>query len=65
MTSPLERLGDLVAESPDVWRVLAKCHDLRNKGAYEGHLDIDDRILGDLLAACGTVAKALDGLKPL
>ena len=49
----------------DVWRVLAKCHDLRNKGAYEGDLDIDDRILADLLAACGTVAKALEALKPL
>ena len=53
---------DLGAE---VWRVLAKCHDLRNKGAYEGDLDVDDRILADLLAACGTVAKALEALKPL
>jgi hypothetical protein len=49
----------------EVWRVLAKCHELRNKGAYEGDLDIDDRILADLLAACGTVAKALEALKPL
>lgn len=45
--------------------MLAKCHDLRNKGAYEGDLDIDERILADLLAACGVVAKALDALKPL
>ena len=49
---------------PEVWRVLAKCHELRNKGAYEGDLDIDERILADLLAACGTVAKALEALKP-
>lgn len=49
----------------EVWRVLAKSHHLRNKGAYEGDLDIDDRILADLLAACGVVAKALDALKPL
>jgi hypothetical protein len=49
---------------PDVWRVLAKCHDLRNKGAYEGDLDVDDRILGDLLAACVAVDKALEALKP-
>ncbi len=48
----------------DVWRVLAKCHDLRNKGEYEGELDIDDRILADLIAASGAVAKALEGLKP-
>jgi len=50
---------------PDVWRVLAKCHDLRNRGAYEGDLDIDDRIMQDLIAACGIVAKALAALKPL
>jgi hypothetical protein len=24
---------------PEVWRVLAKCHDVRNKGAYEGQLN--------------------------
>jgi hypothetical protein len=50
---------------PEVWRVLAKCHDLRNKGAYEGDLDIDDRIMEDLIAACGIVAKAVAALKPL
>ena len=49
----------------EVWRVLAKCHDLRNKGEYEGELDIDDRIVTDLIAACGAVAKALETLKPL
>ena len=26
---------------PDVWRVLSKCHDVRNRGEYEGDLDID------------------------
>ena len=26
---------------PEVWRVLAKCHDIRNRGEYEGDLDIE------------------------
>lgn len=26
---------------PEVWRVLAKCHEIRNRGEYEGELDID------------------------
>src|SRR3984885_10076038 len=26
---------------PEVWRVLSKCHDIRNLGEYEGDLDID------------------------
>ncbi len=41
---------------PEVWRVLSKCHDLRNLGEYEGDLNIDERIVTDLLAACHAVA---------
>lgn len=40
---------------PEVWRVLAKCHELRNLGEYEGDLDVDTRIVADLIAACATV----------
>src|ERR1700693_1095188 len=50
---------------PEVWRVLAKCHQLRNLGEYEGDLNIDGRILGDWMAACRAVAFKLDALKPL
>jgi len=41
---------------PEVWRVLAKCHDIRNVGEYEGDFDIDERIVADLVAACEVVA---------
>jgi hypothetical protein len=44
---------------PDVWRVLARSHDLRNRGEYEGNLDVDERLLTDLIAACKIVASAL------
>ena len=40
---------------PEVWRVLAKCHDIRNVGEYEGDFDIDDRIVADLIAAARAV----------
>ena len=50
---------------PEVWRVLAKCHDLRNKGEYEGDLDIDERLVTDLLGACHAVTVALDALGPV
>lgn len=50
---------------PEVWRVLAKAHEVRNLGEYEGDLRIDDRILSDLIAACNTVASKLDALPPL
>ena|SRR5437867_8213189 len=49
---------------PEVWRVLSRCHDLRNRGEYEGDLEIDERLLGDLIAACKTVVAALDKLPP-
>jgi hypothetical protein len=30
---------------PEVWRVLDKCHSVRNLGEYEGDLNIDDRLV--------------------
>lgn len=44
---------------PEVWRVLAKCHDLRNRGEYEGDLDVTDRLLQDLIGAAESVLRAL------
>src|SRR4030067_3399416 len=35
--------------APEVWRVLAKCHEKRNLAEYEGHLEIDNQLLVDLI----------------
>jgi hypothetical protein len=45
---------------PKVWRVLDKCHSVRNLGEYEGDLNIDDRLVVDLIAACRSVAEKVD-----
>ena len=50
---------------PEVWRVLAKCHDVRNLGEYEGDLNVDERLVADLIAACQRVAERLEGLPPI
>ena len=50
---------------PEVWRVLAKCHDVRNKGEYEGQLMIDERLVTDLLTAARAVASKLIELGPI
>ena len=50
---------------PEVWRVLAKCHNMRNQSEYEGILDVDERIVTDLIAACRAVAARLDALPPI
>ena len=48
---------------PEVWRVLSKCHDIRNLGEYEGDLNVDERIVADLTAACQAVSAKVDALK--
>lgn len=47
---------------PEVWRVLAKCHQVRNQGEYEGDLDIDERLVTDLVKACQAVAERVQAL---
>ena len=44
---------------PEVWRVLDKCHNTRNLGEYEGMLDVDERLVKDLVAATEAVSRAL------
>ena len=57
-------LPDTLGLGPEVWRVLAKGHDQRNLGEYEGHLDIDERFVTDLVAACAQVAATIEALPP-
>lgn len=47
---------------PEVWRVLDRCHAVRNRGEYEGDLSIDERLLEDLIHACRSVVSALEKL---
>ena len=41
------------------WRVLAKAHALRNSTEYEGTLDVDERLVEDMIAAAVVVRDAL------
>lgn len=36
---------------PEVWRILAKCHERRNLAEYEGEIDIEEQLMADLLSA--------------
>lgn len=47
---------------PEVWRVLAKGHEVRNLGEYEGALDINERLVADLIVATRCVAEALQNI---
>ena len=60
-----QALPDTLGLGPEVWRVLARAHDQRNLGEYEGHLDIDERLVTDVIAACGQAALKITALPPL
>jgi hypothetical protein len=49
---------------PEVWRMLDKCHKIRNRGEYEGDLNVDEQLVTDLITACRAVAAKLDALPP-
>ena len=36
-----------------MWRVLSRCHDLRNLAEYEGELQVTEELLQELMAICG------------
>lgn len=52
-------LPHTVGVGPEVWRVLSKCHDCRNLAEYEGHIEISDQLLIDLLKATQILLEAL------
>ena len=55
-------LPDTLGLGPEVWRVLSKCHDMRNRTEYEGALDVDERLVTDLIVACRKVADKIGQL---
>ncbi len=47
-----------------IWRVLAKCHDRRNLAEYEGHFEVDERLLTDLIECTARLETAVAALGP-
>jgi hypothetical protein len=44
---------------PEVWRVLSRCHDLRNLAEYEGELRVTVELLEELMAICRRLAERM------
>lgn len=42
-----------------IWRVLDKCHHMRNIAEYEGYLEIDEQLLKELIDAAEAVNSAI------
>jgi hypothetical protein len=60
-----QSLPHTLGVAPAVWRVLATCHQRRNALEYEGYLEVDERLLADLVNAAEAVYEALIGLGPV
>lgn len=45
-----------------VWRLLDKCHHMRNVAEYEGYLEIDEQLLKELIQATQSVYNGVKGL---
>ena len=53
-------LPETLGLGPEVWRILAKAHEMRNLGEYEGHLDVDERFVVELVEAVQSVAVIIE-----
>jgi hypothetical protein len=47
------------------WRILAKAHEVRNTGEYEGHFEADATLLRNLIDAADAVREAVAALPTL
>ena len=45
------------------WRFLAQCHGLRNRAEYDGMLDVDERLVDELILRAGDVRNALERIR--
>ena len=49
---------------PEVWRVLAKAHEHRDRSEYQGDQVLERRLVTDLLLACAFEAQKVEALAP-
>lgn len=55
-------LQDTLGLGPGYWRVLALCHQRRNVAECEGHLEIEDRLVADLIRVGELVLERVSAL---
>jgi hypothetical protein len=54
-----QTLPHTIGVKQEVWRTLDICHNRRNVAEYEGHLEIDEKLLQELLAAAKIISDLL------
>lgn len=59
-----QALAHTLGLKPAIWRVLAKGHENRNLAEYQGGLEIDERLVADMVDAAKAVLVALRSATP-
>jgi hypothetical protein len=57
-------LAHTLGLGPEHWRVLSLAHERRNAAEYSGLLEVDERLLADVLQVAQMVLEKLSELKP-
>ena len=60
-----QALSHTLGIKPEIWRILDKCHGIRNSFEYDGSFNVDNQLLVDLIAATEVVGKAVEALGPV
>jgi hypothetical protein len=58
-------LGHSLGLKQEDWRILDKCHNLRNVAEYAGHFNVDSQLLTDLLRVTEVVGLSVEKLGPV
>jgi hypothetical protein len=57
-----QALGQTLGIKREVWRILDKCHGIRNTFEYDGSFNVDKQLLNDLLGATEATKNAVEKL---
>ena len=60
-----QALAHTLGLKPEVWRILSKCHGVRNAFEYDGSFEADAQLVAGLVKAAGLVRQTADPLGPV
>lgn len=55
-------LQETLGLGPEHWRVLALCHERRNVAEYQGHLEVEEKLISDLIRVTKTLSEKVSAL---
>jgi len=55
-------LQDTLSLGPEHWRLLALCHERRNVAEYQGHLDVEEKLVTDLIRVAALLLEKISTL---